>query len=335
MSCNQESRSDLQIRKRSLHEINSVDSSNAINLFHLVWTTSSSFFQSWRLFVILAIQKNYRDQNYAVNIYSNTLNAQILSTCADFDKVNMTNIRFLPINEEIFKSTALEKWWFQHTEFHGDLPLTKTDFRYSHLTDLIRFAVLWKFGGIYLDFDMILLRPVTVFFNSFASQKDMQDKNTMDDSDPYNFAIAVFQPQHPFLSEVMQNASSVYDPQLWPCVGPRLITSAVHNWTTRGLVTFHTEIPKVEISRKSTTIHIFPHIYFYPLYWKFGNTLVQKTPTSRVEFGRLMAHAVTVHIWSRSTNMSTIEKGSVLNILMSHIKDGSIHSHRGNRALIK
>eukprot|EP01036_Dinobryon_divergens_P026054 gene26053-34657_t len=217
-------------------------------------------------------------------------------------------------------------WWVKHKEFHGDLPALKDDFRYSHLTDLVRFAVLWKFGGAYLDFDMLLLRPLAVFHNSLAAQKDEKDALTKDDSDPYNFAFAIFDPKHPFLTAVMENVSYVYDPQLWPCVGPRLITSFVNDWSSRGQVEFHKELPKEAAitSTNTSIIHVFPHIYFYPLYWKFGASLVQRNESSKREFMRLMSSAVTLHIWSRSTNMSTIEKGSTLNLLMNYIREGTI-----------
>lgn len=305
-------------------------------LFHLAWTTSSAYFDCWRLYVILSIQRNYRNQHYVINIHSNTLSNEVFSKCADYDKIFTQNIKIRPIGNEVFKDTPLFEWWSQHKEFHGDLPL-KTDFRYSHLTDVVRFAVLWRYGGIYLDFDMLLLRPLTFFYNSFASQKDMSDKVTMDDSDPYNFAVAVFGAHHPFLKEVMQNVSYVYDPTLWPCVGPRLITSFVNDWNARGKAIFHSELPKAEMNRDQKLIHIFPHPFFYPLYWKFGSSLVQKTPTSRQDFNRLIYHAVTLHIWSRSTNISTIEKGSVLYILMNHLKDtnATLHgSHHHGRHIL-
>ena len=309
---------------------------DSLNLFHLAWTTSADSFKCWRIYVILSIQRNYKDEQYTIIIHSNSLNAQVLEQCPDYDKVISNNIQFWPIDDNLFKETPLFDWWLQHKEFHGDLPATKDDFRYSHLTDLIRLAALWRSGGVYLDFDMLLLRPLTVFYNSFAAQKDESDEQTKDDSDPYNFAVAKFEAKHPFITEVMQHVPKVYDPQLWPCVGPRLITSFVNEWSSRGLVEFHKGLPKDAISNTTTSIHIFPHVYFYPLYWKNGGALVQKNDeTSRKEFNRLISTAVTLHIWSRSTNMSTIEKGSTLNILMTHIRDGNSFNRKKAALLSK
>ena len=295
-----------------------------INLFHLAWTTSAESFKCWRIYVILSIQRTYQDQPFTIYIHSNSLNDQILAKCSEHDKIITSSINYLPINYKIFKDTPMYDWWNQHKEFHNaELPALKDDFRYSHLTDIVRFAVLWRYGGTYLDFDMLLLRPLGVFRNSFAAQKDDKDELTKDDSDPYNFAFAIFEPQHPFLLEVMGNISRVYDPKLWPCVGPRLITSGVNEWSSRNLVEFHKELPMEAISNTSTSVHVFPHIYFYPLYWKFGASLVQRNESSKREFNRLISSAVTLHIWSRSTNMSTIEKGSTLHMLLNYIRENS------------
>lgn len=312
------------------------ETASTSNLFHLAWTTSADTFQCWRLYVILSIQRNYQDNDsFQIFIHSNSLDGQILSKCDDYDKLLSNRIQFWPINNEVFKDTPMFDWWTQHKEFHGDLPAVREDFRYSHLTDLVRFAVLWKFGGAYLDFDMLLLRPLTLFYNSFAAQKDEKDQLTMDDSDPYNFAVAKFAAKHPFLTEVMRNVSYVYDPKLWPCVGPRLITSFVNDWISRGKVEFHKELPVEAISNTTTSIHVFPHPYFYPYYWKFGASLVQRNETSRREYNRLITTAVTLHIWSRSTNMSTIEKGSTLHILMNHIREGSNFISRKKKVMAK
>ena len=299
---------------------------NMSNLFHLAWTTSADSFKCWRIYVILSIQRNYHNQQFTIYIHSNSLSDQILTRCQEHEKINPSSIQYWPINDKVFEETPIFDWWIQHKEFHGDLPANHDDFRYSHLTDLIRFAVLWKFGGTYLDFDMLLLRPLAAFHNSFAAQKDEKDALTMDDSDPYNFAFAIFEPKHPFLRAVMENVSYVYDPQLWPCVGPRLITSFVNDWSSRGKVEFHKELPKEAISRSNinaSIVHVFPHVYFYPLYWKFGASLVLRNESSKRDFNRLMSSAVTLHIWSRSTNMSTIEKGSTLYMLMNHIRAGN------------
>ena len=313
-----------------------VSFANTPNLFHLAWTTSADTFQCWRLYVILSIQRNYYNTDqYKILIHSNSLNDQVLARCPEYERIVSTNIQFWPINDQVFRDTPMYDWWAHHKEFHGDLTASVDDFRYSHLTDLVRFAVLWRFGGAYLDFDMLLLRPLTLFHNCFAAQKDENSELTKDDSDPYNFAVAKFEAKHPFLTEVMQNVSRVYNPSIWPCVGPRLITSMVHEWTLRGKVEFHKELPREAISNYTASVHVFPHPFFYPFYWKSGASLVQRNETSRKLYNQLVSTAVTLHIWSRSTNMSTIERGSTLNILMNHIREGSNLINRRKKTATK
>ena len=37
--------------------------------------------------------------------------------------------------------------------------LQSSRYKVSHLSDVLRFSILWRFGGTYLDTDMIVLRP--------------------------------------------------------------------------------------------------------------------------------------------------------------------------------
>ena len=175
---------------------------NGKNIFHLAWTTSETHFRNWRLVVILSIQRHYRNSDLRINIYSNTLNFVNIAVHPDFVKVDKSLLFFHRIDDQLFSGTPLEKWWSEHTEFHGVLPLT--DFRYSHITDLARLAALWKYGGVYLDFDMVLLRPLKMFTNSFAIQSDYKSGQSMRQLyDALNFAIAIFDKKHLFISHLI------------------------------------------------------------------------------------------------------------------------------------
>lgn len=46
--------------------------------------------------------------------------------------------------------------------------LEKSKYFTSHLSDVLRFLTLWKFGGIYLDMDMIVLKSLENFDANFA-----------------------------------------------------------------------------------------------------------------------------------------------------------------------
>ena len=49
---------------------------------------------------------------------------------------------------------------------------SKGQFWYSHLTDLLRLLVLYKWGGIYMDTDMVVVRPVNSLKNVLGYQSE-------------------------------------------------------------------------------------------------------------------------------------------------------------------
>mmetsp|Transcript_33603 Transcript_33603/g.46001 ORF Transcript_33603/g.46001 Transcript_33603/m.46001 type:complete len:1161 (+) Transcript_33603:1-3483(+) len=288
--------------------------------FHLIWTTGAEHFQSWRLFVLLSILRTHRNQSVVIHLYTNTLTQQFLSQLPDADKLNLSTIVFVPIDNELFRNTPLERWWSEHPEFSGVLFPSNDDHRYSHLTDLIRLVALWRYGGVYLDFDMMLLRSLDRFSNSFAGQKDLADKRITDSSDALNFAVAAFSRGHTFLTELMRMVPTVYNPNCWPCVGPKLITQIAEVWASNHKVLHPEHLPMKKMLDDNATINVFSHAWFYPFYWKRGLSLVQRKSYSMHDYRRVIHTAVTLHIWSHSSNFSVIQKGSVLDLLMHHFR---------------
>jgi mannosyltransferase OCH1-like enzyme len=70
----------------------------------------------------------------------------------------------------------------------------------AHLVDALRYAVLWKTGGIAVDVDMILLQPIdwknnviTTYFGEMSTK------------------IMKFEPRHPFIHASMQNFANSYN----------------------------------------------------------------------------------------------------------------------------
>jgi hypothetical protein len=74
------------------------------------------------------------------------------------------------IPEEAVIDTPLLRW-LASTQFQ------QSPHKVFHLSDAMRYAILYRFGGVYLDTDMLLLRPINMgeqFLNAAAKQS--QDK---------------------------------------------------------------------------------------------------------------------------------------------------------------
>ena len=99
------------------------------------------------------------------------------------------NINFVHFNEyDIYSETSLTR-----------LNQTKRKqyihyFSISHMSDLLRTALLYKYGGIYFDLDVIPLRN----FNSFTSTVGLET------TDGVNVAVLAFEKQHLVLDLQME-----------------------------------------------------------------------------------------------------------------------------------
>ena len=60
--------------------------------------------------------------------------------------------------DSFIDSTLVERIW-------SNGAVVSSDFVVSHLSDVLRFLVLRRFGGIYVDNDVVFLKPLPEVFN--------------------------------------------------------------------------------------------------------------------------------------------------------------------------
>ena len=102
--------------------------------------------------------------------------------------------------------------------------------RYVHLADAVRLALLWREGGIYLDTDIIVLRPLNELRNAVAEEKWEGSHRSLSN------AVMAFEPHHPFLWACMEEFAAHFQPfgrarsfpellqlGLWGQNGPKLL----------------------------------------------------------------------------------------------------------------
>ena len=103
-------------------------------------------------------------------------------------------------------------------------------FRYAHESDLLRLVVLSRHGGIYLDTDLLLLRPLddVVLSNPVLGVEyfndPMRESKTFGGIRLNNAFMGFPHPGNPFLDWVMTRVDASYNPKEWAAIGPDLIT---------------------------------------------------------------------------------------------------------------
>lgn len=122
-----------------------------------MWTTEASKFRPHRMRVIESIFRHHPDAH--VRIYSNTLEDALFGALA---KAGRT-IEVVPFNvTAVFEGTPLLAW--------SEGAAKDGQYFFSHLTDGARYALLWKHGGIYVDMDVLVTRPMTDMYNAVGCE---------------------------------------------------------------------------------------------------------------------------------------------------------------------
>lgn len=157
------------------------------------------------------------------------------------------NIHFLHFTEdEIYAQTLLMK----SKQIHRRQLIEY--FSISHTSDLIRTALLYKYGGIYFDLDVIALKPFDSFVNTVA----------IESSSGVNVAALAFEKGHLALDLQMQIQLDSMDKQFqafcWNCLGPAALTEALKTVCDQHQL-------HLRAKDKCHQVDILPSFVFYPI----------------------------------------------------------------------
>lgn len=99
---------------------------------------------------------------------------------------------------------------------------------YSHLTDVLRYALLYKHGGLYLDTDVLTLKPLPNDLVDDAGRVTTPFVG-YEDKRQLNGAVLGAPARHAFMRDLLVASANVYrtaDPRSisWIAIGPKLIS---------------------------------------------------------------------------------------------------------------
>lgn len=209
-----------------------------------------------------------------------------------------------PDLNSLFHKTPAESWLSDMRSGNrdpGEIPLAQ------NLSNLIRLAVLYKYGGVYLDIDFIVLNNFGGLRNTIGAQSVdlVSGKWTR-----INNAVMVFDAGHPLLYMFMEEFALTFDGSKWGHNGPYLVSRVVD---------------RVQRSSggKENSFTVVSPMAFYPVDWTRIRGLF-KQPENRGEqrwveakLHQLSKNTYAVHLWNKQTRGFTIEEGSVIGRLMS------------------
>ena len=259
------------------------------SLFHFIVTTGPNT-MNWR--IIRAIEQVfYHHPNAKVLVHSNTLVAArekgLLTGLEIFTEVGY-NLEVVP-----FKLLDLAAQCLQSTEavnFFVNKSYAKAKNHrnwYSHETDLLRTAILCVQGGVYLDTDMHLVRPLP---------KSMRNVLALQGRKQVNGAMLIFDQGSEFMRVAVTEFLTNYR-TTWSWNGPNLLQRVANRLNNTGSFTI--------LGQES----------FYPFRWQ--EVLKCWNSTEPYE-ARITNHTYAVHLnTGMSKHIQQAPRGSVCHKIMS------------------
>lgn len=210
-----------------------------------------------------------------------------------------------------------------------DLARWKTGpYYYSHLTDFLRFCLLYRDGGVYSDFDALLLQPLDLraWGASFIGKDRVRAHGTHADclwclpGGAFYLAPGVMGsikggalPR----AALIEGFESAYDPTVFNAVGPRAVTVAYRS---------------LPATADAVTV-LDPHVLYPYSYWQVGPLFNASASAPDDERNaqratRLARTSHSLHLYGHVSKTLAVEVGSVV--------DGVVQAHRvmGERAVL-
>ncbi|XP_068340605.1 uncharacterized protein [Pyrus communis] len=202
----------------------------------------------------------------------------------------------------LVKNTPAESWLEELKSGRKDpgrIPLSQ------NLANLIRLTMLYKYGGIYLDTDLVILKDFSGLRNAVGAQSVGEDSKQWT---RLNGAVMIFDINHPILIDFLEEFATTFNGNKWGHNGPYLVSRVIERvGSTPGY-----------------NLTILPPKAFYPVDWNRIHRLFKK-PQKRSEsraveitLNELNDREIyAVHLWNKRSREFAIQEGSVMARLMS------------------
>ncbi|XP_042326712.1 lactosylceramide 4-alpha-galactosyltransferase [Sceloporus undulatus] len=191
-----------------------------------------------------------------------------------------SNIEMKPLDlNDLFSNTPLASWYSlaqQRWEPYF-LPI---------LSDACRICIMWKYGGIYLDTDFIVLKNL----NNLTNVLGIQSKYVL------NGAFLSFEPKHKFIQLCMEDFVANYNSWIWGHQGPQLFTRMFKKWCS---------IRSLQSSTGCKGVTTLPREAFYPIRWQDWKKYYEAVSSS--ELSKLFKNTYAVHVWNKKSEGKQLE----------------------------
>ncbi|XP_039139472.1 uncharacterized protein At4g19900 isoform X1 [Dioscorea cayenensis subsp. rotundata] len=234
-----------------------------------------------------------------VVIFSETMELDFFSS---FVKEGFKIAVAMPNLDELFNNTPVQVFATVWHEWR------KTKYYPIHYSELVRLAALYKYGGVYLDSDVLVLRPLTSLQNSLGIE------NQIGGVPVYSGAVMSFKKSSAFLLECLGEFYSTYEDTRFRWNGAELMTRVINRLT-------HEEGKSYE----QIGVNIEPSLSFFPIgshnitsYFAEAADEEERTKQDAL-FAKILNESITFHFWNGVTSALVPEPNSFVERLLNHL----------------
>lgn len=256
----------------------------------MLWTTPLSTFKPRNYKVLEAYL--YHNPNAIINIYATELQA------SDFEQYtsNGYRINIVRLDDEFLTEMADHcpgKVWVD-----GIKKWKTGKFFYSHITDYIRFCALYRWGGLYTDFDAVTLQRMDQHENFIGRDTANSNGNchwcAWKDDIYLPPGVMATKSGHLLPKKALEiGFEKDYNPDVFSAVGPMAVTKA-YNKLGHGI------------------IDVLEQHVMYPYNHKTSFETFRRDSKAQGTFDRLRRRSISLHLFGHETSNLEIEKGSVV-----------------------
>lgn len=188
------------------------------------------------------------------------------------------NIHILHIDMDRFvKDTPVEYLWKTGKVHESKYTLT-------HMSDVFRLLLLWKYGGIYMDLDVIVIKSLESLPNNFAAAESGSKIN----NDVIGFSKKGVGHDHVQVS--LEDLSDKYKGDSWTGNGPDITTTLAKRLCNTG------DVSKMA-GQTCKDFQIYPSNTFYPISWQDWESYFNPDKMDHVM--EKIKDSYVVHVWNK------------------------------------
>lgn len=267
--------------------------------FFMTWISSLESFGDRELFTIESLFKTH--PNGCLIIVSSSMDSRTgMQILKPFLGKGFQVTAISPDFNYLFNNTAAQAWYNQLMQGNvnpGEVSLGQ------NLSNLLRLGLLYRFGGIYLDTDILVLKSFKKLRNTIGAQTINPETRNWS---RLNNAVMIFDQGHPLLYKFIEEFALTFDGNKWGHNGPYLVSRVVSRITGRPGYNFT----------------VLPPMAFYPVYWSRIGSLFQgprnethsKWLIAKLE--QIQSQSFTVHLWNKQSRGFKVEEGSIIEQIM-------------------